>query len=167
MRVPLGIGFALCDGAVSNFRQLLDAWGAEGTEGGPSRGLLCADTCGSPEGSHRARLRATSLSSSFHNALSSPFPPRPNPEPHTPLSLILPLSPAICHKDRHIPRTRRTFSDQNTPSTRKSRPAVLRQSNPRMKGLFTELLGLGKGVATEAKLTIADGVSEGVCRSVW
>jgi hypothetical protein len=35
-------------------------------------------------------------------------------------------------------------------------------------GILNELFGgLGKGVATEARLTIADGVSEGVCRSVW
>lgn len=35
-------------------------------------------------------------------------------------------------------------------------------------GILNELFGgLGKGVAAEPRLTIADGVSEGVCRSVW
>lgn len=44
---------------------------------------------------------------------------------------------------------------------------ISRQATSRM-GILNELFGgLGKGVATEARLIIASGVSEGVCRSVW
>lgn len=35
-------------------------------------------------------------------------------------------------------------------------------------GILNELFGgLGKGVATEPRFTVADGVSEGVCRGIW